>query len=72
MTNPNWAEQVTAIATKVGEINDIIGVVVPAVDQARTQLSDVQLRLQGVQERIDRILTFAGQSLKGLARERMQ
>ncbi len=49
------SEQLTQLSTQVGAINEVIQVVIPGLETARTKLADVETRLTGADDRIDRI-----------------
>ena len=52
------SEQVTQLSTQVAEINDVIAVVIPALDTARAQIADAQLRIDQVSDRADGTITL--------------
>ncbi len=58
------SEQVTQLSTQVGDINAVIQAVIPGLDKVRTKLAEVETRLTGTDDRIERI---AGISAVGVS-----
>lgn len=58
------SEQLTQLSTQVSGINEVIQVVIPGLETARAKLADVETRLTGTDDRIERI---AGISAVGVS-----
>lgn len=51
-------EQVTQLSSQVGEINDVIGAVVPGLETARAQIADAQARLDNASEKSNSLISL--------------
>ena len=49
------SQQLTQLSTAVSDINGVIEVVIPGIETVRTKLADVETRLTGTDDRIERI-----------------
>ena len=52
------SQQVTALSTQVGNIQDVVDAIVPALGTAKTQVAEVQAKVDRVSDRVDGWITW--------------